>query len=151
MISIDILNLTKQRVSLKKLKAVAEFSANYLKLKGEISVVLGGDKRLKSLNNRFRGIEKSTDVLTFLVAGEKKSLLGEIFINLNDCRRPRKYREVFSFSPSYDYLLYFLLIHGLLHLAGYNDEVEKERLAIIALGEKIMKLLQKNDIIKTTV
>jgi ssRNA-specific RNase YbeY (16S rRNA maturation enzyme) len=58
---------------------------------------------------------------------------------------------VFSFSPSYDYLLYFLLIHGLLHLAGYNDEIEKERLAIIALGEKIMKLLQKNDIIKTTV
>ena len=151
MISVDILNLTKQKVALKQLKAVAEFTAHYLRLQGELSIVLGGDVRMKSLNSRFRGIEKSTDVLTFLVAGDGNNLLGEIFINLNDCQRPKKYREVFNFSPSRDYLLYFLLIHGLLHLAAYDDKKESERLVMVALGEKIMKLLKKNDIIKITV
>jgi probable rRNA maturation factor len=149
MFVVDIINLTRQRAPLKELVAISKYVAHYLKLEGELSLVLVADKRIKSLNRKFRGKNKITDVLTFPANDLPLVSLGEIFINLNDCRRARKYREVFSFSPSYHYLLFFLLIHGLLHLAGYSDEREDGRLLMVRKGEKIMELLLKNAIIKT--
>ncbi|MCF7860397.1 rRNA maturation RNase YbeY [Patescibacteria group bacterium] len=148
MFFIDISNFTKQTLPVKTLEKVAIFTANKLKLTGELSLVLAGDKRLQSLNRHFRGYNKSTDILTFPAPLIMKNTLGEIFINLNDCRRPRKYLEVFSEIKSFNYILVFLLIHGLLHLAGDDDTSEKERLQMVLRGEKIMQELFKNDIIK---
>ncbi|MDD2680582.1 MAG: rRNA maturation RNase YbeY [Patescibacteria group bacterium] len=148
MISLGITNFTKQSAPLKTMEAVAIFVAKKLKLTGELSVVLAGDRRLHSLNREFRGYDKVTDVLTFSAPEEMKNALGEIFINLNDCHRGYKYNEVFSEKKSFKYILIFLLIHGLLHLAGDDDKSEKERLQMVARGEKIMQELFKNDIIK---
>jgi probable rRNA maturation factor len=150
MLQVDIINLTKQKAPSHDLIAVSKYVARYLKLTGELSLVLAGDAKMRSLNKDFRGKDQSTDVLTFPVKDFSLGLLGEVFINLNDCKRPRKYREVFSFSPSYHYLLFFLLIHGLLHLAGYSDDEEEGRLLMVEKGEKMMKLLLKNAIIKTS-
>ncbi len=150
MFSIDITNLTKQRVPLKTLAQVAVFTAKRLHLQGELSLVLAADTRLKSLNRDFRGLDKVTDVLSFNSPVGAQGLLGEIFINLNDCRRPGKYQEVFKSAPSFVYLLLFLLIHGLLHLAGDDDYTEPERLQMVAKGDKIMKELVKNGIIKAS-
>lgn len=150
MFSIDITNLTKQRVSLKILESAATLIAKRLHLQGELSLVLAADTRLKSLNRDFRGLDKATDVLSFNSPTGTQGLLGEIFINLNDCRRPGKYQEVFKSPPSFVYLLLFLLIHGLLHLAGDDDHTEPERLKMVAKGEKMMKELVKNGIIKAS-
>ncbi|MBN2884697.1 rRNA maturation RNase YbeY [Patescibacteria group bacterium] len=148
MFALDIVNFTQQKVSLKLLTDVATYTASRLKLSGELSLVLAGDKRLHTLNKEFRSYNKTTDVLTFPAPKEIRNALGEIFINLNDCRRSRKYLVVFQKKKSFTYILVFLLIHGLLHLAGDNDETEKERLQMVAKGEKIMQELFKNDIIK---
>jgi len=149
MFTADVINLTKQKAPLKELVLASRYIGNYLKLAGELSVVLVADGRMKSLNKNFRGKNKVTDVLTFPANDFAFGSLGQIFINLNDCQRPKKYWEIFSFHPSYSYLLFFLLIHGFLHLAGYSDEREDDRLLMIKKGEKIMKLLIKNAIIKT--
>lgn len=148
MFSLDIINFTKQKVSSKLLTAVATYTARRLKLSGELSLVLAGDRRLHTLNKKFRSYNKTTDVLTFPAPVAVKNALGEIFINLNDCHRPQKYREVFKEKKSFHYILIFLLIHGLLHLAGDDDRTEKERLQMVARGEKIMQELFKNAIIK---
>lgn len=148
MINLEIRNLTKQKVSQKELIGIVDYLAKYLNLSGDLSLVLAGDGKLRSLNRKFRGIDKSTDVLTFSAPKSVPGFLGEIFINLNDCRRIYKYREVFDFEISSKYLLFFLLIHGLLHLAGDNDEKDKERIKMIERGKNIMKLLVKNAIIK---
>ncbi len=148
MISYEITNFTKQTVSLKTLEKVAIFVTGKLKLKGELSLVLAGEKRLQTLNRDFRGHNKPTDILTFSAPKEMKNALGEIFINLNDCRRGYKYKEVFSEKKSFNYILIFLLIHGLLHLAGDDDKTEKERLQMVFRGEKMMQELFKNAIIK---
>jgi len=148
MLSVDITNFTKQVVSKKKLEQVAIFIAKKLKLTGELSLVLAGDKRLQSLNRDFRGYDKSTDILTFSAPQTAEKALGEIFINLHDCQRPHKYIEVFGEKKSFDYILIFLLIHGLLHLAGDDDSTERERLQMIKRGEDLMQKLFKNAIIK---
>jgi len=148
MFSIEINNLSKRPVSLKMLRKTAEFTAKRLRLDGELSLVLTGDRRLQTLNRSFRGKDQATDVLSFSAPVIYPGALGEIFINLSDCRRPQKYLEVFGEKKSFAYILLFLMIHGLLHLAGDDDATEKERLQMVAKGEKIMKELFKHGIIR---
>lgn len=143
MSEISIVNLTKKKVPLKDLKLVALETMKQLSLSGELSLVLAGDARLRTLNRQYRGKDKVTDILTFKAPKINPELLGEIFINLADCDRVKRYGDVFSTPPSRDYLLFFLLIHGLLHLAGYNDEKEKERLEMVDLGQELMIKLIK--------
>ncbi|PKM87095.1 rRNA maturation RNase YbeY [Candidatus Falkowbacteria bacterium HGW-Falkowbacteria-2] len=145
MFSIDITNFTAQRLPQKLVIKAATYAAKKLRLQGELSLVLAGDKRLHTLNRDYRGKDKPTDILTF---PGSLGALGEIFINLNDCRRPQKYIEVFGGKKSFEYILIFLLLHGLLHLSGLDDEKENERLAMITAGEKMMKELVKNGIMK---
>lgn len=148
MIVIDIANLTKQKIVIKDIIAVAEYSAKVLGLKGELSLVIAGDKKLRSLNRNYREKDKTTDVLSFEAAIFSPNCLGEIFININDCSKPAKYLEVLGFKASRNYILFFLLIHGLLHLAGYNDEKEKERMEMIDVGKSIMKKIIQKGIVK---
>lgn len=148
MIELNIVNLTKQKIPKASLLAVSNYSAKFLNLKGELSLVIAGDRKLRSLNKGYRGIDKTTDVLSFSLPSFLIDLLGEIFININDCSRSSKYLEVLGFKASREYILFFLLIHGLLHLAGYNDEREKERLEMIGIGKDIMDKLIKNKLIK---
>lgn len=148
MFSIDITNFTKQRVPQKLMREAATFTAKKFRLDGELSLVLAGDKRLHSLNRDYRSKDKVTDILTFPAPKGSIGALGEIFINLDDCRRAHKYADVFTEKKSFEYLLIFLLIHGLLHLCGLNDEKEVERLKMIEAGEKMMKELIKNGIMK---
>lgn len=148
MSEVNILNLTKESVNQKNLTLLALATMKYLGLKGELSLVLAADTRLRSLNRDYRQHDKSTDVLTFPAPKTAPHFLGEIFINLKDCARPNKYQEVFDFKPSRDYLLNFLLVHGLLHLAGYSDIQEKDRLEMISLGQEIMMKLIKDRKIK---
>lgn len=147
---VNVVNLTKEPAPLKSLKIVALATMKYLSLSGELSLVLTTDHRLKTLNRDYRGHNKTTDILTFPAPKTTANFLGEIFINLKYCSRVNQYKEVFDFKPSRDYLLFFLLVHGLLHLAAYSDEEEEGRLEMVALGKKIMTRLIKEKIIKAT-
>lgn len=150
MFNLEIKNFSKKKISFSLLNRVANYLAHYLKLKGELSLVLAGDYKLRSLNKKFRNKDKSTDILTFS-DDLNDYFLGEIFINLNDCQRSYKYKDIFDTPPSFHYLLIFLFIHGFLHLASYNDELEKDRQLMIEKGEKLMKLLVKNGIIRENI
>jgi len=99
----------------KFLKRVAEKTADALKIKEpeEISIVLVCDARMKKLNKQYRKRDKTTDVLAFDY--------GEIFICVPQAKRQAK---------ELGYLLKqelgTLLIHGLLHLAGYDHKTKKD-------------------------
>ncbi len=148
MIVVDIVNLTKQKIPHQSLLLLSQYVANFFKLKGELSIVIASDAKLKTLNRNYRGKNKTTDVLSFPPAMFSSNSLGEIFININDCSKSAKYLEVLDFKASRDYILFFLLIHGLLHLAGYHDEKEKERIEMIDIGKSIMKKIIQKRIVK---
>lgn len=147
MFTIDISNLTKQKAPIKILADAAVFAAKRWHLNGELSLVLAGDTRLRTLNRDYRGKDKVTDILTFSAPTAAPGALGEIFINLNDCRRPQRYLDIFSDKKSFIYLLVFLLLHGLLHLSGLDDEQEIDRQKMVAKGKKMMEELANNGII----
>jgi probable rRNA maturation factor len=87
----------------------------------ELSVVFVNRRMMKALNTRYRGVPKDTDVLSFPL-GEKPALhgpcmLGDIVVSVPKALLQSKEFHV----PFYDEVLR-LLVHGLLHLVGYDHE-----------------------------
>jgi len=146
---LEINNTTKQKFCRRKAaRLTAEILAFYHLEDREVSLAVIGDRKMKTLNREFRGIDKTTDVLSFKAAqipessdSDIKHSLGEIFINIDEAGRSEKYVELFGRRRSRAYIFYFLLAHGLLHLVGYDDKTEKGRQTMIALGEKFMNRL----------
>lgn len=87
----------------------------------EVTVVLTGDGEIRDLNARYLGRDRPTNVLSFSMdegIGEQRSrLLGDIVISVDTAERDARDGGI----PLEDELL-FLMIHGLLHLAGYDHE-----------------------------
>jgi len=139
---LEMINKTKTKLCRRTANRLQEGILKFYKLENkEVSLVVVGDAKMKSLNRDFRGIDKTTDVLSFPVEGNvvgEDSLLGEIFININEAKRTDKYMELLGRKRPYKYIFYFLFVHGLLHLIGYDDKTEKERQVMITLGDKFM-------------
>ncbi len=100
------------------------------------------DKFIKSLNNKYRGIDKPTDVLSFsLKEGAVKSpevesdkLLGDIIISVETAQR-----QADTLNHSIEKELTVLLIHGLLHLTGYDHEKDKDYKTMREIESEILK------------
>jgi len=88
----------------------------------ELSVLFVNSSRMKILNTRYRGIPKDTDVLSFPLGDEGPHgapvMLGDIVVSVPKALEQAKVFKV----PFYDELLR-LLVHGLLHLVGYDHEI----------------------------
>ncbi|MDP3057046.1 MAG: rRNA maturation RNase YbeY [bacterium] len=149
MIMLLIKNLTKSKVDEKFFRSIAgKTLENLPKLaksakKIEISLVIIGEKRMKGLNRIWRGKNKATDVLSFENQKNKFNFiappddiihLGQIFI----CY-PVASRQARQYGYSIREEAARLLIHGILHLAGYDHEknADQEK-KMLGLQEKIL-------------
>lgn len=136
---IEINSLVKiQPVERRYLEAVSKLFLRQLKIKKQVSLVLLGDKKVRKLNRIYRNKNRVTDVLAFgdfSVPGGDKNFLGEIVICLPQARRQaRKHKVSFKEEAAR------LLIHGLLHLKGYDHEKGgKEAKKMFDLQERILK------------
>lgn len=145
---IEIINRTDKSVNQAELKKTAElFLEKYKKKDFLLSLVLVGDREMKVLNKRYRSKNAITDVLSFRQGEKMGNILGEIFLNLEETKRLDKYGEMFLELGLFDlpisrrprFLRHFLLVHGLFHLIGYNDDSERERIEMMKLGKQFMK------------
>lgn len=132
-LSIEVNNLTKTSVDKNFLKKV---TVKVLQKEGKknsfLSLALAGQEKIKRMNKEYRDKNKPTDVLSFpgsgFVLGEsttdsvkKVEDLGEIVICLQEVKKNAK-RFGFSFKKE----LARVLIHGILHLLGYDHEKGKK-------------------------
>jgi probable rRNA maturation factor len=85
--------------------------------KREISVLFCGDRAMRALNRRYRGMDAPTDVLAF--PAESRGLLGDIVISVPYASREARRRGE---PPARE--IDRLLVHGLLHLSGYDHETD---------------------------
>lgn len=87
-------------------------------LRGSVSVLLTTNKEMRALNRRFRQQDKPTDVLSFPAAGGAQAAsLGDIAISSVIARAQAQ-----RFGHTLEQELNILVLHGLLHLAGYDHE-----------------------------
>ena len=92
-------------------------------LEGEVHVLLADDATLKRLNKTFRGKNKATDVLSF-PAGEGSGVAGDLAISLETAAR-----QAVEFGHSLRDEVRVLLLHGTLHLAGFDHETDRGEMA----------------------
>jgi probable rRNA maturation factor len=84
----------------------------------EVSVLFCANARMRTLNRRFRGMDRSTDVLAF-PAGTGNGFLGDIVISVPYAAREARRRADTSARE-----IDRLLLHGFLHLMGYDHETD---------------------------
>ena len=87
--------------------------------KKDIELIVTNDDEMRSINSEFRGIDKSTDVLSFPYEDMPMSPLGSIVISSSHVQE--KAQEL---SHTNDDEFTLLFIHGLLHLLGFDHEVD---------------------------
>lgn len=95
-------------------------------LEGSVSVLLTGDKEIQRLNRDFRGKDKATDVLSF-PAGDgvgRRRTAGDLAISVETAARESERR-----GHALDLELRVLLLHGVLHLAGFDHETDQGQMA----------------------
>ena len=120
------------------------------RLRAELEMV--SSAKIKSLNQKFRGTDKITDVLSFPSLQNIKGVrllkndypldtdpaTGEIFLgSIALCESVAK-KQAKKYGHSYERELYYLITHGLLHLFGFDHEGEADKKEMRALEEKIL-------------
>lgn len=93
------------------------------------------EKKIRQLNNEYRKIDKATDVLSFGLWQLEKTQpnFGEIFICY---QKIKKQAKRFKHSPLQE--LKIILIHGILHLLGYDHETKKDWGKMKKMEEKLL-------------
>ncbi len=116
------------------------------KLTGSFQVVVNfiSDKKMLALNKQYRSLDKTTDVLAFPLSSlldfpepkKGRSDLGEIFISYQQAKKQsRKYKH------SEQQEIRILLIHGLMHLLGFDHQNSAEKKFMLEQTEKILTIL----------
>jgi probable rRNA maturation factor len=107
--------------------------------KGMVSIHIVGDEKIRDLNERYRDKDETTDVLSFSALEgqqfqEETVDLGDIFISLPQIKKQAKEYEV---SNTEEFVR--MLVHGILHLLGYDHQEQEESKKMFSLQKKIIK------------
>jgi probable rRNA maturation factor len=115
---VAVSNLQRRRVEPARLRAVARRALAALGLRDhELHVTVVDDRRIRALNARYLGSRRATDVLAFDLAGPTPARLwGEVIISVETAARQARQLGV-PLAAELD----LLVVHGILHLAGYDD------------------------------
>ncbi len=121
----------KVGVLVKDLSTILEFTVNSL----EINFI--SDDKIKEINSEHLNHNYSTDIITFNYSDEQKKIDGEIFISIDDANEnARKYKVTLLEEISR------LIIHGILHLLGYDDQHKKDKIKMKRQENKLLNTLK---------
>ena len=87
---------------------------------GDVALLLTTNAAMRALNATFRGKDKPTNVLSF-PSGESEGFLGDIAVGREICEDEAKERGL----ELRDYVAH-LVVHGLLHLVGYDHQTDRD-------------------------
>lgn len=112
----------------------------------EISVALVDNEKIQQLNLKYRKIDSATDVLSFPLVDnwktwkpepyEKTMILGDIIISLE-----RAVEQSNDYGHSLDREMAFLTVHGVLHLLGYDHDLDKKTELMRQKEEEVLSIL----------
>ncbi len=120
--------------TLKISKIVDNIFTNEKKLYQSISIILEDDIFLKNLKNQYFNQDVYTDVISFNLEESGQPIDGEIYISL-----PRVNDNSSSYSDNFNIEFKRIIIHGLLHLVGYDDHTDKEKERMTNLENEYIK------------
>lgn len=118
--------------------------AEGLQGKFEISLLITDDRTIQELNATYRGIDQPTDVLSFPLLEKRRRRrfvvppgdmihLGDVVVSY-----PRAVEQAAQYGHSVERELGYLIVHGVLHLLGYDHKTRAEREAMRAREENVL-------------
>ena len=121
--------MTSERdVRLPSARTLGKFLAEAqtaVRLKGQVTILLTTDAAIKKLNKQFRGKNKATDVLSFPADGPAaEGMAGDLAISVTTALG-----QAIEQGHSLSTEIKVLILHGLLHLAGYDHEADEGQMA----------------------
>ena len=125
-VATTIVNTTSKRpIPTKRIARLANIIFSGEHRTGSVNIILIGDKRMRTLNSRFRGRSETTDVLSFSFDDDDEGdqpppLIGEVYVSI-----PQAEKQARTAKHTLSDEILFLISHGLLHLLGYTHETEK--------------------------
>jgi len=108
-------NRTDTAIELKKLENIS----NFLNIRKDIELIITNDSNIQEYNKNYRGVDNATDVLSFPLEDIPYMPLGTIVISYE---KAKEVSNVLSHSLKDEITLLFT--HGLLHLLGYDHEID---------------------------
>ena len=140
-------NNNKEQVNYKLIENVISEALKYEGVSDntEISVTIVDNEEIRKINNKFRNIDRATDVLSFplidfdnedLPNDGSKIYLGDIIISIE-----RAKEQANEYGHSLDREVGFLTAHSMLHLLGYDHMVPEEEKVMFAKQEEILSNL----------
>ena len=88
----------------------------------ELSIILTNNISLSKLKKKYFNVNQFTDVIVFNLSDEKDCIEGEIYISIDDVKENAK-----IYSESFENEFKRVIIHGGLHLMGFDDSTEDEK------------------------
>ncbi len=137
MISVTIHNDFDDKLKINK-DAICKLSTEVFKREkfnnSQIDIILTDKKFLNSLKKKYFNMDVFTDVMAFNL-GDDKNIDGEIYISIDDVLENSK-----LFSKTFNDEFKRIIIHGILHLCGYDDKTKAEKENMTLLEEKYLLL-----------
>jgi rRNA maturation RNase YbeY len=102
---------------------------------GTLSYIFVSDTQILQLNRQFLNHNYYTDIITFDEV-ESDTISGEMYISIDTVRTNAE-----IYQTTFDNELYRVMVHGVLHLCGYNDKTEQEQVLMREMEDKSLQLL----------
>lgn len=126
---VEVRNRQRRPVNTKRLQSVAELTNTSTK---SLSIVLVNDRQMAALNRQYHHTSGPTDILTFDYGDGQAELIISVDHSIAHARRYRT-------TPSRELALY--VIHGILHLQGYDDRTPAQRRRMRAAERRLLSRL----------
>ncbi|PKQ69784.1 rRNA maturation RNase YbeY [Raineya orbicola] len=104
---------------------------------GELNFIFCNDEYLHKINVEYLAHDDYTDIITFDNSDEKNLIEGDIFISVERVKENAQNLQV-----SFEQELQRVIIHGVLHLLGYQDKAPQEQAQMRAKEDEALKLFQ---------
>ena len=137
--AIEIENLYGYDQDYDYLNQVIDLTLEVEKIENAVfSVIFVDEAKIQEINREYRGVDRVTDVISFafedsIDVSYDFRFLGDIYICI-----PRMKEQALEYGHSEKRELSFLVVHGLLHLLGYDHQTEEEEKEMISKQEVIL-------------
>ena len=143
---IEVYNETNCDAYIKDIENILKLGLKHMNIKDSyISVVIVDKDRIHEINKTYRNIDKVTDVISFAfednegITPDGLRILGEIYLCMDKAKE-----QAVEYGHSNKREICYLVIHGLLHLLGYDHEKEEDKKKMRTKEEEILELYDAN-------
>ncbi len=138
--SIGIFNKTEEKIDKNFVRKIVKFTLKEMNsLNSEVNIIFVDLNLIHEINKTYRGVDRPTDVISFALEDNDDisvydlRVLGDIYICLE-----KVHEQALEYGHKEEREMAFLIVHGLLHLLGYDHMKKEDEKIMFSLQEEIL-------------